>query len=69
MALKAINDSAERSVKLIQGYNSTLTNDEDQKQYWLQVVNAHHIQFPDSNKNTLLASLDGAAASAETTTQ
>ena len=69
MALKVVNDTAERSVKLIHEYNSILTNDEDQKQYWLQVVHAHRNQFPDSNKNTLLASLDGAVASAETTTQ
>jgi len=69
MTLKVVNDIAERSVKLIHEYNSILTNDEDQKQYWLQVVYAHRNQFPDSNKNTLLASLAGAVASAETTTQ
>src|ERR1043165_7270398 len=69
MTLRVVNDTAERSVKLIRDYSLILTNYEDQKRYWLQVVNAHRNQFPDSNKNTLLANLNGGAVSAETTTQ
>lgn len=54
--LKVVNDSAERGVALIEEYNSLLTNDEEQKQYLLQVVQDHRSRFPDAKKRTLTQS-------------
>ncbi|KAG7171975.1 putative Inosine-5'-monophosphate dehydrogenase 1b-like 7 [Homarus americanus] len=39
--LQVVNDVAERAVKVIQDYNSSITKSEDQKQYLLQVVTTH----------------------------
>ena len=39
--LKVVNDKAERGVALIQPYSGSLTRDEEQLQYLLQVVAAH----------------------------
>jgi len=50
-----INDHAERGVALIQEYNRSLTQDEEQLQFLLQVVSRHHAQFPDSKKKTVAA--------------
>lgn len=36
--LRVVNDTAERVVKLIQDFNSSLTKDEEQRQFLLQVV-------------------------------
>ena len=55
--LKVVNDTAERGVKLIQDYNSILTNDEDQKQYLLQVVQQQRRNFPDASKNRIIAGM------------
>ena len=55
-SLKVVNDSAERGVALIEEYNSLLTNDEEQKQYLLQVVQDHRSRFPDARKSTLTMS-------------
>jgi len=52
-SLKVVNDTAERGVALIEEYNSLLTNDEEQKQYLLQVVQDHRRRFPDAKKSTL----------------
>ena len=52
-SLKVVNDSAERGVKLMQDFNSIITNDEDQKQFHLHTVNAHRRQFPDSSRKYL----------------
>ena len=54
---KVVNDVAERGVKLIQDFNSSLTKNEDQKQYLLQVVNEHRHIFCDANKATVVAGL------------
>jgi len=43
-----INDHAEWGVALIQEYNRSLTKDEEQLQFLLQVVSRHRAQFPDS---------------------
>lgn len=48
-----MNDHAERGVALIQEYSDKLTKDEEQLQYWLQVVADHHKQFSMVNKKTL----------------
>jgi len=40
-SVKVVNDFAERSVALIQHFNVSLTRDEEQKQFILQVVERH----------------------------
>lgn len=60
--LKVVNDSAERGVKLMQDYNSILTNDENQKQFLLQIVQQHRRTFPDSTKRTIVAGMKTSAA-------
>lgn len=50
---RVVNDTAERGVKLMQDYNATITNDEEQKQYVLQVVAECRKLFPDALKSTL----------------
>ncbi|KAK0041420.1 hypothetical protein Bpfe_029139 [Biomphalaria pfeifferi] len=57
--LKVVNDCAERGVRLIQEYNSILTNDEQQKQYLLQLVQQHRHVFSDSKKTTVVSGLTG----------
>lgn len=44
--LRVTNDCAERGIALIQRYNSTITRDEDQKQYLLRVVYKHRKEKP-----------------------
>jgi len=44
--LKVVSDAAERGISLIQNFNFVITNQEEQKQYLLQVVERHHQQFP-----------------------
>ena len=44
--VKVVNDLSERAVKLIQNFSTSITNDEKQKQFLLQVVNCHHKQIP-----------------------
>ena len=51
--LKVVNDTAERGVKLIQDYNNSVTKDEEQKQYLLQVVAECRRLYPDESKATL----------------
>src|SRR5207244_9602851 len=43
--LSCCNDCAERGVALIQSFNDTITRDEEQKQYLLQVVEQHRKFF------------------------
>ena len=50
---KVVNDSAECGVALIKKFNRILTNDEEQKQYLLQIVADHRKQFPNACKKTL----------------
>ena len=49
--LCVVNDTAERGViiKLFQAYNTMLTNDEEEKQIVLQVVEAHRKLVPHTN--------------------
>lgn len=51
--LKVVNDIAERGVALIEEFNHSLTKNEEQKQFLLQVVKNHQKQFPDPNIKTL----------------
>jgi len=44
--LQVVNDTAERGVKLFEAYNTLLTNDEEEKQFLLQVVKANRKAVP-----------------------
>lgn len=57
-SLKVVNDVAERGVKLITDFNNLLTNDEEQKQYVLQVVHKCRKLYPDVSKQTLSKPLE-----------
>ena len=57
--MKVVNDCAERGIALIQTFNTTITKNEEQFQYLLQLVQLHRKQFPTSKKATLMA--DGAS--------
>ena len=39
--LRVVNDTAERGVKLFEEFNKLITNDEQEKQFLLQVVEAN----------------------------
>lgn len=52
--IKAVNDPAERGVKLITEYNDKLTLKDDQKQYILQIVDEYRKKYPDFKKITVL---------------
>lgn len=52
--LNVINDSAERSVALITDYNKSITSNEEQKQYLLQVVDNHRKNLQKFSKNKVL---------------
>ena len=51
--LAVVNDHAERGDALVQEFNGSLTNDEEQLQFLLQVVVDHWKAFPDPRKRTL----------------
>lgn len=48
-----VNDISEKGVKLISDLNIFITRNEDQKQYFLQVVHDCEIKFFNSNKKIL----------------
>lgn len=52
--LKVVNDHAERGVALIKQFNRTITKDEEQLQFLLQVVADHRHTFPDARKAVLV---------------
>ena len=52
--LRVVNDLAERGVALMEEYNKLLTNDEQQKQFLLQLVRCYRQKYPDRNKETLM---------------
>jgi len=51
--LPCVNDCAERGVALIQNFNETITKDEEQKQFLLQVVEKHRRDFSKCNRDDL----------------
>ena len=53
--LKVVNDNAERAVALVQNFSGSITKDEEQLQYLLQVIEDHRRMFLDSKKCTLTA--------------
>lgn len=52
--LNVVNDLAERGVKLMTDFNNILTNDEETKQYLLQVVENYRREYPTFRKCDLL---------------
>lgn len=52
--LHVVNDLAERGVKMMTDYNNILTNDEETKQYLLQVVENYRRERPTFRKCDLL---------------
>ncbi|XP_049308429.1 uncharacterized protein LOC125777466 [Bactrocera dorsalis] len=50
----AVNDSAERKVKLITDFNRPLTHSEEDKQYLLHIVENYRQKFPSYTKTSLL---------------
>jgi hypothetical protein len=52
--LKAVNDVAERGVALITEFNSSITNDEEQKQYLLQIVSQFRKMINEGTKKELV---------------
>ena len=65
-SLKVVNDVAERGVAMIQAFNGVLTNQEEQKQFLLQVVEKHRHDFPDPNKSTFTAVKEAVGAATST---
>jgi len=57
--LRAVNDTAERGVKLFDDYNRLLTNNEEEKQFLLQVVEANRKAIP--TQTTKKAAVDAIA--------
>lgn len=53
LSLKAVNDIAERAVKLIQDFHGLITADEEQKQFLLRCVQEHRKMYPDCKRETL----------------
>lgn len=56
-ALKVVNDTAERGVKLVSDFSNSITKDEHQLQYLLQIVESHRHKFPDMRKSTVVKGL------------
>ena len=52
-SINCMNDTAERGVALIEEYNRLHTQDEQQKQFLLQVVSDHRRVYRDFAKVTL----------------
>jgi len=53
-SVKVVNDLAERGVTLVQEFNSSLTRNEEQRQFLLQVVEEHRKLFSAPTKTAAL---------------
>lgn len=53
LTLRAVNDTAERAVKLMQDFHGLITVEEEQKQFLLRCVQEHRQVYPDCKKQTL----------------
>jgi len=51
--LKVVNDPAERAIKMITEYASSITHNEEEKQYLLQIVENHRNLIPVVKKSVL----------------
>lgn len=58
LGLKAVNDTAERAVKLMQDFHGLITVQEEQKQFLLRCVQEHRQVYPDCKKQTLKRKFD-----------
>ena len=52
-SLKAVNDTSERAVKLMQAFHGNIITDEEQKQFLLRWVQEHIKMYPGCKKETL----------------
>jgi hypothetical protein len=52
--LACVSDCAERGVALIQAFNNSITKDEEQKQYLLQVVEKHRKDFKQCTRENIV---------------
>ena len=52
--LLVVNDTAERGVKFMKDYNKILTNNEEEKQMLLQVVEAYRKKYASYKKSDLI---------------
>lgn len=52
--MKVVNDCAERGIALIQKFNSSITKNEEQKQYVLRVVDLHRKKYSVASKSNIL---------------
>jgi len=52
--MKVVNDSAERAIALMQQYKSSLTKNEEQKQFLLCLVEKQRKQYPTCAKSALM---------------
>lgn len=57
-AMKVVNDSAERGVKLMADYNKILSKNEEEKQFILLVVSIFRQMYKSHNKKDLLEDFD-----------
>lgn len=55
--MKVVNDIAERCVSMMSDFNNSITNNEEQKQYLLQVVENHRKNVPMASKSTIIESI------------
>lgn len=51
--LKVVNDCAERGIALVNKFNSSITKNEEQKQYLLRLVDLHRKKYPTSSKTNI----------------
>lgn len=49
--IRVVNDCAERGIALVSNFNGSVTNQQDQQEYLLQVVEQHRKVFPNANKS------------------
>lgn len=52
--IKVVNDLAERCVSLMSEFNNSITSNEDQKQYLLQVVEQHRSLISSKSKTSVV---------------
>ena len=55
--LLVVNDAAERGIGMIKNYNSLITQQKEQKQFLLQVLEDHYKKLPILSKSNIAAEL------------
>lgn len=46
-----VNDCAERGIASVQKFNSSVTKNQNQKHYFLRLVDLHRQQYPDASND------------------